>query len=99
MKPNAVMRVRDDGFAEICAWCSDKADAERWAVALGYQPSHGICDACKTKLCTEVVFEAGVKRCVAPTSEFHGGSTARGTASDVPPRPVVFSCRLERRVS
>lgn len=90
MMPGAVMRVRADGFAEICAWCSDKADADRWAETLGYRPSHGICEACQPKLGTDVIFEAG-ERCVAPDH-----SAARGTATATPSRLVVFSCRMGR---
>lgn len=90
MRPQAVMSVVGT-FANICSACSDKADADAWAAAHGLTASHGFCDECKERICTEVIFEAG-ERCVAPG---HGNApAARGTAMDVPSRPVVFSCRL-----
>lgn len=49
MKPHAVLGVRPDRVARVCAWCPDKALADEWCEARGYEISHGICDACKNK--------------------------------------------------
>lgn len=84
--PSAVMRLRGDGFVDVCAWCPDKLDADAWARAHGLTVSRGICKTCAPKLATEVIFDAG-ERCAAPDLT---GSAERGTASGVPSCVVVF---------
>lgn len=89
LRPRAVMRV-EGGFAHICAWCSDKPDADAWAEARGLQPSHGLCPACQPKLASEVIFEAG-ERCAAPEEQsFAAASAPFGAPSCL----VAFSCRM-----
>ncbi len=90
IRPQAVISVdRETGFARICAWCPDKAEADVWAEAEGLKASHGICLPCQPKLASDVTFEAG-ERCAAPSL------AARGTATGVPSR-LVFSCRRASR--
>lgn len=91
--PRAMMRVRG-GFAEVCAWCDTKNQADAWAEARGLKASHGICPACVPKcLGTEVIFDAGDIRRAAPTPQLHEVSAERSTALGSRPRVVVFSCR------
>lgn len=78
-------------LVEICAWCPDKPETVARVVARGQRPSGGICPACKARLCSEVIFEAGERR-AAPDS-------ARETAPGEPSRLVEFSCRLGGRAS
>lgn len=88
LRPHAVMCVEGE-VARICAWCPDKLDADAWAEARGLLTSHGICEACKAQLCTDVVFEAG-ERCAAPGET---SLAAVSTPTGAPARLVVFSCR------
>lgn len=50
MRPRAVLGVRPDKVARVCAWCPDKDAADEWAESRGYEISHGMCDACKNKM-------------------------------------------------
>jgi len=49
MRPHAVLEVRPDKVARVCAWCPDKVAADEWCEGRGYEVSHGMCDACKEK--------------------------------------------------
>ena len=48
--PRAIIAVRPDKTAVICAWCSDRHQADRWAEERDYSLSHGICLSCKAKM-------------------------------------------------
>lgn len=93
LRPRAVIRV-DGPLAYICAWCPDKPAADVWAADRGLMASHGICQACKRSVATEVIFEAGERRVAHDPAQGPQATSARETAPDQPSRLVVFSCRL-----
>jgi len=52
-RPRAILFVNDNAFAGVCAWCADKAEADKWCREQGLQASHGICPACRARLKSE----------------------------------------------
>lgn len=54
MKPHAVIEVRPDKFARVCAWCPDKVAADAWCESRGYDVSHTLCGECAEKQKQEI---------------------------------------------
>ena len=49
-RPHAVLYINDAAFAGVCAWCSDKEEADEWCQKQGFVTTHSICPACRARL-------------------------------------------------
>ena len=47
--PRAILFINDESFAGVCAWCSDKKEADAWCLAQGLVATHSICPTCRAR--------------------------------------------------
>lgn len=52
-RPRAILFINDDAFAGVCAWCSDKKEADAWCLKQGFVATHSICPACRARFQAE----------------------------------------------
>lgn len=52
-RPRAILFVNDNTFAGVCAWCTDKEEADMWCRDQGFQATHTICPTCRARLKNE----------------------------------------------
>lgn len=52
-RPRAILFVNDNAFAGVCAWCTDKEEADVWCRDQGFQATHTICPTCRARLKSE----------------------------------------------
>ncbi len=52
-RPRAILFVNDNAFAGVCAWCTDKEEADLWCREQGFQATHTICPTCRARLKNE----------------------------------------------
>lgn len=71
MKPRALICLRSDKTANICAWCPDKKAADEFALIGGYELNHTICADCAKGLTKDLpgVFSPTIPEGYRPANE------------------------------